>query len=57
MYKFDVVLNINQTNKMNENGLLIALESTNIVLNFGEKIPSHATGNGTDKARISDAHT
>ena len=35
--KFDVVLNINQTNKRNENGLLIVLESTNTRLNFGEK--------------------
>ena len=32
---------------MNENGLLIALESTNIVLNFDEKSPSPATGNGS----------
>ena len=31
--------------KMNENGLLIALESTNSVLNFGEKSASPATGN------------
>ena len=48
----NVVLNINQTNKMNENGLLIALESTNTVLNFGEKSPSPATGNARGGLRF-----
>ena len=38
--------------KMNENGLLIALESRNSVLNFDEKSASAATGNGSGGLRF-----
>ena len=57
--KFDVVLNVNQTNKTNQNRLLIALESTNIVFNFDEKtrelsssVRSAATCNGSGGLRV-----